>query len=245
MAVSATRRHPLRSHDVELTALKNRIAKMGGLAEQLLGQSMEALERRDPNLAQATVEADATIDAIEREVEELAILMIDRRQPVALDLRHVLAAIRIASDLERVGDLGKNIAKRAMAVAAQQYPKPLMVALKHMSELALGQLKDVLEAYIERDADKALRVWYRDEQIDAMFNSLFRELLTYMTEDPRSIALCTHLLFGAKNIERIGDHSTNIAETVYFLVHGRSPADERPKGDVTSTTPLEPLPSGE
>jgi phosphate transport system protein len=184
------------------------------------------------------VEADKAIDALEREVEEQCITMIARRQPMALDLRQIMAAIRISSDLERIGDLGKNIAKRAQAVATEQHPKALMLGLKHMGELALQQLKDVLDAYIERDADKALRVWYRDEEVDAMYNSLFRELLTYMMEDPRNIGLCTHLLFGAKNIERIGDHATNIAETVYYLVHGTSLSDERPKGDVTSTTPV-------
>jgi phosphate transport system protein len=140
--------------------------------------------------------------------------------------------------LERIGDLGKNIAKRALAVVGEQQPKQLMLGLKHMGELALGQLKEVLDAYIERDADRALKVWYRDEDIDAMYNSLFRELLTYMMEDPRNIGLCTHLLFGAKNIERIGDHATNIAETVYFLVHGKSITDQRPKGDTTSSTPV-------
>jgi phosphate transport system protein len=123
-------------------------------------------------------------------------------------------------------------------VVGEQQPKQLMLGLKHMGELALGQLKEVLDAYIERDADRALRVWYTDEDIDAMYNSLFRELLTYMMEDPRNIGLCTHLLFGAKNIERIGDHATNIAETVYFLVHGRAITDQRPKGDNTSSTPV-------
>ena len=149
-----------------------------------------------------------------------------------------MAALRISTDLERIGDLGKNIAKRALAVVGEQQPKQLMLGLKHMGELALGQLKEVLDAYIERDADRALRVWYTDEDIDAMYNSLFRELLTYMMEDPRNIGLCTHLLFGAKNIERIGDHATNIAETVYFLVHGRPITDQRPKSDNTSSTPV-------
>jgi phosphate transport system protein len=149
-----------------------------------------------------------------------------------------MAALRIANDLERIGDLGKNIAKRAVAVVAEQQPKALMLGLKHMGELSLAQLKEVLDAFIERDADRALKVWYKDEEIDAMYNSLFRELLTYMMEDPRNIGLCTHLLFGAKNIERIGDHATNIAETVYYLVHGESITDQRPKGDTTSSTPV-------
>lgn len=230
--------HIVSSYEEELQTLNNLIAKMGGLAEELLGHSIDALEHRDPLLAQRTIGDDKQVDELEREVEELAITMIARRQPMALDLRQIMAAIRISSDLERIGDLGKNIAKRALAVAKEDQPKRLVLGLKHIGEIALEQLKDVLDAYIERDADKALRVWYRDEKIDAMYNSLFRELLTYMMEDPRNIGFCTHFLFGAKNIERIGDHATNIAETIYYLVHGIPIPDERPKGDVTSTMPV-------
>ena len=230
--------HIVTSYQEELAALDNKLAKMGGLAEELLGKAIEALERRDPELADATIRSDRAIDALEREIEEQAISMIARRQPMALDLRQIVTAIRISSDLERIGDLGKNIAKRALAVSGESHPKQLMQGLRHMAELALEQLKDVLDAYSQRNADKALRVWRRDEEIDAMYNSLFRELLTYMMEDPRIIGLCTHLLFGAKNIERIGDHATNIAETIHYLVHGTEILDERPKGDVTSTTLL-------
>ncbi len=231
--------HIVTSYKEELAALDNKIATMGGLAEQLLGQAIDALERRDPKLAETTIHNDERIDGLERDVEEQAIVMIARRQPMALDLRQIMTAIRVSSDLERIGDLGKNIAKRALAIAGESRPKPLMLGLKHMGELSLQQLKDVLDAYIARDADKAMRVWYRDEEIDAMYNSIFRELLTYMMEDPRNIGLCTHLLFGAKNIERIGDHATNIAETVHYLVHGTSIEDERPKGDMTSTTTVD------
>jgi len=230
--------HIVRSYEEELAALNTKIAKMGGLAEQVVGQSIDALDRRDPDLAETTIREDEVIDALEREIEEQAIVMIARRQPMAYDLRQVMAALRISSDLERIGDLGKNIGKRALAVVGEQQPKKLMLGLKHMGELALEQLKEVLDAFIERDADRALKVWYKDEEIDAMYNSLFRELLTYMMEDPRNIGLCTHLLFGAKNIERIGDHATNIAETVYFLVHGTPITDQRPKGDNTSMTPV-------
>jgi phosphate transport system protein len=230
--------HIVKSYEEELSSLNNKIAKMGGLAEQVLGQSIDALEGRDPELAGATIQQDEAIDELEHEIEEQAIVMIARRQPLAYDLRQIIAAIRISTDLERIGDLGKNIAKRALAVVGEQQPKQLMLGLKHMGELALGQLKEALDAFIERDADHALKVWYKDEEIDAMYNSLFRELLTYMMEDPRNIGLCTHLLFGAKNIERIGDHATNIAETVYFLVHGTAITDQRPKGDNTSSTPV-------
>ncbi len=228
--------HTVRAYEEELALLNNKIAKMGGLAEKVLGQSFDALDRRDPDLAANTIGEDEEIDQLQREIEEQAVVMIARRQPMAYDLRQIMAALRISADLERIGDLGKNIAKRAVAVVTEQQPKQLMMGLKHMGELSLNQLKEVLDAFIERDAERALNVWYKDEEIDAMYNSLFRELLTYMMEDPRNIGLCTHLLFGAKNIERVGDHATNIAETVYYLVHGRPITDQRPKGDTTSST---------
>jgi phosphate transport system protein len=151
-----------------------------------------------------------------------------------------MTVLKIAGDLERIGDLAKNIAKRALAVAGESHPKPLMTGMRHMTEMVQSQLKDVLDALAARDADKALKVWRGDQQVDAMYNSLFRELLTYMMEDPRNIGLCTHFLFGAKNIERIGDHTTNIAENVYYLVHGEPIADDRPKGDRTSSTLIAP-----
>jgi phosphate transport system protein len=156
---------------------------------------------------------------------------------MALDLRQIMVSIRIASDLERIGDLAKNIAKRTHAIP-EDHPRRIMTGLARMGRLALGQLKDVLDAYAERDEAKALAVWRNDEEIDALYNSIFRELLTYMMEDPRTIGVCTHLLFGAKNIERIGDHATNIAENIYYLVHGRPLKDERPKKDITSSTPI-------
>ena len=228
--------HIVRSYDQELELLDKKIAQMGGLVEQCLARGFDALERRDPCLAETVVADDRKVDAIEGEIQGLTIQMIARRQPMAVDLRHIMTVLKIAGDLERTGDLAKNIAKRAMAVSGENHPKPLMTGLKHMVELALSQLKDVLDAYAERDAEKAVAVWRRDERIDAMYNSLFRELLTYMMEDPRNIGLCTHLLFAAKNIERVGDHTTNIAEDVYYLVHGVALADDRPKGDDTAST---------
>jgi phosphate transport system protein len=160
---------------------------------------------------------------------------------MANDLRHVMTVIKIAGDLERIGDLAKNIAKRAIAVANETPPKSLLIGLGHMTEHALGQLKDVLDAYAERNADKAMSVWHDDARIDMLYNSLFREMLTYMMEDPRNIGVCTHLLFGAKNIERIGDHTTNIAENIHYLAHGVLPDGDRPKGDDTSTLSAKPL----
>jgi len=221
--------HTVRSYQEELALLDKKIAQMGGIAEQNLGQSFDALERRDPNLAESVIKSDRAIDLLQREIEEQVISMIARRQPMADDLRHIMSAIRITGDLERVGDLAKNIAKRALAIAHETHPKPVISGFRHMVELALRQLKDVLDAYADRDGARALQVWNADEQIDAMYNSLFRELLTYMMEDPRNIGLATHLLFGAKNIERVGDHTTNIAETVHFMVTGHSITEDRPK----------------
>jgi phosphate transport system protein len=228
--------HIVRSYDQELELLDKKIAQMGGEVEQELAQGFDALERRDPKLAEAVAASDRKVDALETEIQELTIRMIARRQPMAVDLRHIMTALKIAGDLERTGDLAKNLAKRALAISGENHPKPLMTGLKHMVELALAQLKDVLDAFAERDAGKAIAVWRRDERIDAMYNSLFRELLTYMMEDPRNIGLCTHLLFAAKNIERVGDHTTNIAEDIHYLVHGVALPDDRPKGDDTAST---------
>src|SRR3712207_6070783 len=154
-----------------------------------------------------------------------------RRQPLAVDLRETISAIRVSGDVERIGDLAKNIAKRVLAIASQFQPQKIVIGVQHMSDLVMGQLKDVLDAYTTQDVEAALDVWRRDGAIDALYTSLFRELLTYMMEDPRNISFCTHLLFCAKNIERIGDHTTNIAETVHYLVTGETLAIDRPKND--------------
>jgi phosphate transport system protein len=228
--------HIVKSYEEELALLDKKIAHMGGLSEHLLGKAFDALERRDPRLAEQTIKADEQVDQLQREIEEQVIQMIARRQPMADDLRQVISALRITGELERIGDLAKNIAKRALTIAGEQYPKPLVSGLRHMVELAMRQLKDVLDAYAERNAGTAHKVWTDDQMIDSTYNSVFRELLTYMMEDPRNIGPCTHLLFGAKNIERIGDHTTNIAETVHYMVHGTPLADDRPKGDQTSST---------
>jgi phosphate transport system protein len=170
------------------------------------------------------------------EIEQQIIAMIARRQPMADDLRHIMGALRISGELERIADLGKNIAKRAFTIAGESYPRPLVSGLRHMLDQAQRQLGHVLDAYADRNIEAAVKVRNDDAQIDATYNSVFRELLTYMMEDPRNISLCTHLLFGAKNIERIGDHTTNIAETVYYLVKGETIVEDRPKGDRTSST---------
>lgn len=220
--------------DEELKHLSRRIAEMGGMAEQMVSDSIRALVTADAGLAQQVIAQDLAMDQTEREIGDKAILMIAKRQPMAADLREIVGSIRIASDLERVGDLGKSNAKRVIAVQTTGIPRPLARGLEHLSELALAQLKDVLDVYATRSAEKAEAIRMRDEEIDAMYTSLFREMLTYMMEDPRNITPCTHLLFCAKNIERIGDHATNIAETIYYMKTGAQPAGERPKDDKTA-----------
>src|SRR5829696_8320747 len=192
----------------------------------------------DTALAMRVVAADIATDQLQREIEEKAILTIARRQPMAVDLREIVAALRLANDLERIGDLAKNIAKRVVALNGDFPPQKLIRGVEHIADLVLEQLKDVLDSYAQRDLAKALAVWNGDDKIDAMYTSLFRELLTYMMEDPRNITFCTHLLFCAKNIERMGDHATNIAETVCYMVEGKPLADERPKGDTTNIAPV-------
>ena len=228
--------HIVRSYTDELEGLDRKLARMGGLCEELLSWAAQALERRDPKLAEKVIERDRMIDSIQAELEEQVVQMIARRQPMANDLRQIMAVLKIAADLERIGDLAKNIAKRVLAISSEPYPRPLTSGLQSMVDRALVQLKDVLDAYATRDSELAVSVWHKDEDIDATYNSVFRELLTYMMEDPRNIGLCTHLLFGAKNIERIGDHATNIAETVHFAVKGVTLKEERPKLDDTSST---------
>jgi phosphate transport system protein len=166
---------------------------------------------------------------LEREIEEKAILTIARRQPMAIDLRALVSAIRIASDIERIGDLAKNVGKRVVAIDGQFAPQKIVGGVIHISDLALDRLHRVLDAYAHRDVEAAMSVWNQDEEIDQLYNSLFRELLTYMMEDPRNIGFCAHLLFSAKNIERIGDHATNIAETIKYLVTGETVVADRPR----------------
>ncbi|HEX8044246.1 phosphate signaling complex protein PhoU [Rhizobium sp. ICMP 5592] len=227
--------HILSAYDEDLKFLTRRIAEMGGLAEQMVSDSVRALVHGDAALAQKVISDDVVLDHAEREVGDKAIVTIARRQPMAADLREIMGSIRIASDLERVGDLGKNTAKRVIAVQGHGVPRRLARGIEHLSELALSQLKEVLDVYTTRSPDKAVSIRERDEEIDAMYTSLFREMLTYMMEDPRNITTCTHLLFCAKNIERIGDHATNIAETIYYMATGSQPEGERPKDDTANT----------
>jgi phosphate transport system protein len=212
--------HIVTSFEDELQGLARSIAEMGGRAEQIVERAITALLRGNTELAREVIDADKMVDALHRQIEESAIVLIARRQPMAQDLREAIAAIRIANDVERIGDLGKNIGRRAVAIKNDLFPQKLRVGVEHLAELGLRQVKKVLDAYAARDVEKAREVCQHDQEIDAVYTSLFRELLTYMMEDPRNITMCIHLLFCAKNLERIGDHATNIGETVYYLITG-------------------------
>lgn len=223
--------HIVASYENELRELGRKIAEMGGQVERLVADSTIALLKRDIALAEKVIIGDRKVNALQREIEDAAITMIALRQPIASDLREVISSIRVAIDLERIADHAKNNAKRALALGAEYQAQKQLRGVEHMSEIALEQLKSVLDAYANRDDTRALAVWKRDGEIDAIYTSLFRELLTYMMEDPRHITLCTHLLFAAKNIERIGDHAQNIAETVHYLVVGEPVVDESRQAD--------------
>ena len=230
--------HTAKAFDVDLQELTRMVAEMGGLAEKQIADAVDALARRDADRAQRTVASDPSIDALQAEIEERAVLTIARRQPMAVDLSEIVGALRVSNDLERIGDLAKNIGKRVLALDGEFHPPKLIRGVEHMGALVLTQLKEVLDSYAGHDLKKAMVVWNGDEEIDAMCTSLFRELLTYMMEDPRNITFCIHLMFCAKNIERMGDHATNIAETVYYMIEGHAIADQRPKGDTTSFATL-------
>jgi len=226
--------HTAKAFDVDLQALSRLVAEMGGLTEKQIADAVDALARRNRERPEEIVRADLGIDALQRDIEDRAVLTIARRQPMAVDLREILAALRLSNDLERIGDLANNIAKRVLALDLDLHSPTVIRGVQHMGALVLSQLKQVLDSYAGRDVEKALAVWNGDEHIDAMCTSIFRELLTYMMEDPRNISSCIHLMFCAKNIERIGDHATNIAETVYYMIEGRSIPNQRPKGDTTT-----------
>ena len=229
--------HIVKAFTEQLESLANTVAQMGGLAEAQFANAIEAIAKRDGKLAEAAIGSDERVDRIQQTIEEHALKLLALRQPMAVDLRATLAAIKIANELERIGDLAKNIGKRAL-VLNREPPIRLTQSLARMGRQSLAQLKMVLDAFSDRDAEAARNVWRHDEEIDELYNSLFRELLTYMMEDPRTIGLCTHLLFIAKNIERAGDHATNIAETVFHMVTGSFMRLDRPKADLTSTTPI-------
>ncbi|HXP95851.1 MAG TPA: phosphate signaling complex protein PhoU [Telmatospirillum sp.] len=225
-----TGEHTVRSYDEELSHLTNLIARMGGLAEAQLEGAVQALVKRDSDLASKVIAADAKVDEIEHEVHGFTVRLLALRQPVAHDLRMIVGALKISGDLERIADYAANVAKRALVLNQIPPVKPT-AGVPRLARLVQEIVKEVLDAFVEQDNEKAVKVWKQDEEVDDMYTGLFRELITYMMEDPRNITACIHLMFIAKNIERIGDHATNIAETIYFLVQGTPIRETRPKGD--------------
>ena len=213
------RKHTVKSFDEDLGDLSGKIVAMGGLVERQLIDAVEALVQRDSAAAERVVQDDRRVDELEEQVDQLAIRLLATRQPMAVDLRTVAMALKISNDIERIGDYASNIAKRIKRINVHDPLKPF-ITIPLMAQICASMVKDVLDAYIERDADKALHVWRRDPEVDEYYNQLFRELLTYILEDPKLTGVCIDLMFVAKNLERIGDHATNIAEKVYYIVHG-------------------------
>ena len=223
--------HTVKAYGEELNNLTADVVRLGGLAEAQVADAVVAFARRDTGIAQGVIERDEKLDTLQAEIERKAIRLIALRQPVAQDLRRTVAAMKFSMQLERCGDLAKNIAKRCLVLADSEPLTPLTRSIERMGNLVAARLKDVLDAYTSGNLDRAVAVWARDDEVDEHYNSLFRELLTYMMADPRTINACAHLLFIAKNLERIGDHATNLAEIVYFEITGEELISERPKGD--------------
>ncbi len=224
--------HIVKSYEDELNTLTAECARMGGLAEAQVADSLDAIVRRDPELALRVIGLDEKLDVLEADIERKAIRLIALRQPMANDLRRTVAAMKIATNLERCGDLAKNIAKRTMILVEAEPMTPLTRSIERMGRLVLGRLKQVLDAYTGSNDQLAISVWESDDEVDEHYNSLFRELLTYMMGDPRTITACAHLLFVAKNMERIGDHATNIAEIIHYEITGNEMiSSDRPKTD--------------
>jgi phosphate transport system protein len=237
--MSETPEHVVKSYDLELKRLRNMMTQMGGIVENQVALAADAIMHRDPAAAMRAVEEDPKVDALEREVETFVIRLLALRQPVAGDLRHIVAALKITGDLERIGDYAANVAKRSIVLAEFSMPYSL-AGLAHMARLVQAQLKLIIDALGDNDADKAMEVWRSDQVVDDIYNAIFRELITYMMEDPRNITPCTHLLFIAKNLERIGDHATNVAENLYYAVKGESLPESRPKGDTSAYAVVRP-----
>jgi len=238
-----TQEHIVRAFDENLEQIRQIILRMGGMAESQLARAIQALSRRDAALAGEVVRDDNEIDRLEHELSQAAVTMLALRQPMGIDLREVVSALKVSSDIERIGDYAANVAKRAIALSQLPPVKPAY-AVPRLARLAQDIFKEALDAYVQRDAVRAMDVWRRDEEVDEVYTGLFRELLTYMMEDPRNISPCTHLMFIAKNVERIGDHATNIAETVHYLVKGTPIVGGRPKGDASSFEVVEPPKEG-
>ena len=231
--------HTVKAYSEELNHLTAEVTRLGGLAEAQLSDSVEAVARRDLPIAHQVIDRDDKLDALQADIERKSIRLIALRQPVAQDLRHTVAAMKISMQLERCGDLAKNIAKRCLVLAGSEPLPPLTRSIERMGILVTSRLKEVVDAYSAGDIERAAGVWSRDDEIDEHYDSLFRELLTYMMGDARTISACTHLLFIAKNLERIGDHATNIAEMVHFEITGEELVSDRPKWDALQRASVE------
>ena len=231
--------HIVKSYDQELEHLDKDIVRMGGLAESQITRAVEAVVQRNPELAQEIMSDDDLIDDLNHEIDIKATRLLALRQPMAQDLRQIVAALKISSDLERIGDYAANIAKRSITLSAAPPAGPVQ-SIPGMSKLAQQMLKTVLDAYIARDADQAIEAWHADETLDNAYANVFQEALQVI-QNPRHVAVCTQILFIAKNVERIGDHVTNVAETIYFLVHGERLRTARPRGREAEALDL-PLP---
>ena len=231
--------HVVKSFDTELNKLRHMMTQMGGIVESQVALAAEAIMHRDAAAATRAVEEDPKVDALEREIEAFVIRLLALRQPVASDLRHIVSALKITGDIERIGDYAANVAKRSIVLSQFAMPQSL-AGLAHMATMVQAQLKSIIDALGDGDADKAVEVWRSDQVVDDIYNAIFRELITYMMEDPRNITPCTHLLFIAKNLERIGDHATNIAENLYYAVKGELLPEARPKGDTSAYAVVRP-----
>ncbi len=232
---SARSSHTRTVFDSDLYELAQMVAEMGGLVEQQITQGLDALASRNPGLARQVIGRDVALDALQSKIEQKGINIIAQRQPLANDLREIISAMHISSDLERLGDLAKNISKRVLVIGGDTLPDSMILGLEHMTRIVLEQVKMALDSYAGRDIDEALAVWNGDRQIDALNNALFHETLDYMSQHPQNIAGCTQFLFCVKNLERAGDHATNIAEAVHYIISGHLPAGERPKENAFQT----------
>jgi phosphate transport system protein len=231
--------HIVKSYQLELRRLRDLLVEMGGLVEAQVAAATVAVVEQDLDAATRTVEQDPAVDALEREVETFVIRLLALRQPMAQDLRQIVAALKMTSDFERIGDYAANVAKRSI-VLSQFNLSFKLTGLAHMARMVQESLKLTVDAVGDADADKAIQVWRSDQAVDDIYTAIFRELVTYMMEDPRNITPCTHLLFIAKNLERIGDHATNIAETVHFAATGEALPEKRPKGDSANYAVIRP-----
>ena len=230
MSGQPEKKHTVRSYDEDIAHLTNLIVEMGGLAESQVAGAIDALVKRDVEVAQTVVDRDHAVDELEERVDQHVVRLLATRQPMAVDLRIIAMALKVSNDLERTSDYAVSIAKRSRRLAEHPETRP-MQQIPRMAEICLHMVKDVLDAYVARDVPKAMEVWHRDREVDELYDSMFRELVTYMLEDPRKISVSIDMLFIAKNLERIGDHATNIAEKIKYMMHGAE--INRPRHDAS------------